>query len=95
MTILDILIHQPEPCTEAAYWRRLVSTPRRFASLDSLFGGRSDCRKLVVFALVMLAVGRHGWAIATGCRILARSLAVALLAESFVVVPRATALPVT
>jgi hypothetical protein len=44
--------------------------------------------------LVMLAAGRNGWAIATGCRILARTLAVALLAGSFVVVPRAIALPV-
>src|SRR5674476_792145 len=51
--------------------------------------------KLVAFALVMLAAGLHGWAIAAGRGTLAHSLAMSSLAGSFVVVLLATALPVT
>src|ERR1035437_3386649 len=57
--------------------------------------GRMLAGKLVAFALVMLAAGLHGWAISAGGPTLARSLAVAALAGSFVVVLLATALPVT
>jgi uncharacterized membrane protein len=65
------------------------------ASLAEPGYGRMLAGKLVAFALVMLAAGLHGWAIAGGHKTLARSLAVASLAGSFVVVLLATALPVT
>src|SRR5450631_830914 len=65
------------------------------ASLAEPGYGRMLAGKLVAFALVMLAAGLHGWAIAGGHKTLARSLAVSALAGSFVVVLLATALPVT
>jgi hypothetical protein len=65
------------------------------ASLAEPGYGRMLAGKLVAFALVMLAAGLHGWAVAAGRRTLARSLAVSSLAGSFVVVLLATALPVT
>jgi uncharacterized membrane protein len=65
------------------------------ASLAEPGYGRMLAGKLVAFALVMLAAGLHGWAVAGGHKTLARSLAVASLAGSFVVVLLATALPVT
>jgi len=65
------------------------------ASLAEPGYGRMLAGKLVAFALVMLAAGLHGWAISSGRRTLARSLAVSSLAGSFVVVLLATALPVT
>jgi uncharacterized membrane protein len=65
------------------------------ASLTEPGYGRMLAGKLVAFALVMLAAGLHGWAVAAGRRTLARSLAVSSLAGSFVVVLLATALPVT
>jgi uncharacterized membrane protein len=65
------------------------------ASLTEPGYGRMLAGKLVAFTLVMLAAGLHGWAISTGRRTLARSLAVSSLAGSFVVVLLATALPVT
>jgi uncharacterized membrane protein len=65
------------------------------ASLAQPGYGRMLAGKLVAFALVMLAAGLHGWAVAAGRRTLARSLAVSSLAGSFVVVLLATALPVT
>jgi F0F1-type ATP synthase membrane subunit c/vacuolar-type H+-ATPase subunit K len=43
----------------------------------------------------MLAVGGHGWAIAAGCRILARSPEASSLAESFVIILYAMAPPLT
>jgi len=57
--------------------------------------GRTLAGKLVAFALVMLAVGAHGWANGVGRRTLARALAVASLVGSFGVVLLATALPVS
>ena len=57
--------------------------------------GRMLAGKLVAFALVMLAAGLHGWAIAAGRRTLARSVELSSLAGSFVVVLLATALPVS
>jgi len=65
------------------------------ASLAEPGYGRMLAGKLVAFALVMLAAGLHGWAIAAGRQTLARSLAVSSLAGSFVVVLLATALPVS
>jgi len=65
------------------------------ASLAEPGYGRMLAGKLVAFTLVMLAAGLHGWAISSGRRTLARSLAVSSLAGSFVVVLLATALPVT
>jgi uncharacterized membrane protein len=65
------------------------------ASLAEPGYGRMLAGKLVAFALVMLAAGLHGWAIASGRQTLARSLAVSSLAGSFVVVLLATALPVS
>ena len=46
------------------------------ASLAEPGYGRMLAGKLVAFALVMLAAGLHGWAVAAGRRTLARSLAV-------------------
>lgn len=65
------------------------------ASLAEPGYGRMLAGKLVAFILVMLAAGLHGWAISAGRRTLARALAVASLAGSFVVVLLATALPIT
>lgn len=55
--------------------------------------GRTLGAKLVAFALVMLAAGAHGWAMAGGRRVLARALAIASLLGSLAVVLLATALP--
>src|ERR1019366_140772 len=65
------------------------------ASLAEPGYGCMHAGKLVAFALVMLAAGLHGWAIAAGRGTLAHSLAMSSLAGSFVVVLLATALPVT
>lgn len=54
--------------------------------------GRTLGAKLVAFALVMVAAGGHGWAMAAGRPVLARSLAVASLLGSLVIVMLATAL---
>jgi uncharacterized membrane protein len=65
------------------------------ASLADPGYGRTLAAKLVAFALVMVAAGGHGWAMASGRRVLARSLAIASLIGSLVVVLLATALPTT
>jgi len=57
--------------------------------------GRTLAAKLVAFVLVMIAAGAHGWAMADGRRVLARSLAIASLVGSLVIVLLATALPRT
>lgn len=64
-----------------------------WASLGDPGYGRTLAGKLVAFVLVMLAAGLHGWANGVGRRTLARSLALASLLGSLVVVLLATALP--
>jgi uncharacterized membrane protein len=54
--------------------------------------GRILAAKLVAFSLVMIAAGGHGWAMADGKPVLARSLAIGSLFGSLVVVVLATAL---
>ena len=66
-----------------------------WASLGDPGYGRTLAGKLVAFVLVMLAAGLHGWANGVGRRTLARSLALASLIGSLVVVLLATALPVS
>lgn len=66
-----------------------------WASLGDPGYGRTLAGKLVAFVLVMLAAGLHGWANGVGRKTLARSLALASLTGSLVVVLLATALPVS
>lgn len=73
----------------ALAWHKGVT----WASLAEPGYGRTLAGKLVAFVLVMLAAGLHGWANGVGRRTLARSLAVASLVGSLVVVLLATALP--
>lgn len=73
----------------ALAWHKGVT----WASLGEPGYGRTLAGKLVAFVLVMLAAGLHGWANGVGRRTLARSLAVASLVGSLVVVLLATALP--
>jgi len=73
----------------ALAWHKGVT----WASLGEPGYGRPLAGKLVAVVLVMLAAGLHGWANGVGRRTLARSLAVASLVGSLVVVLLATALP--
>jgi len=73
----------------ALAWHKGVT----WASLAEPGYGRTLAGKLVAFLLVMLASGLHGWSQGAGHRTLARSLAVASLVGSLVVVLLATALP--
>lgn len=73
----------------ALAWHKGVT----WASLGEPGYGRTLAGKLVAFVLVMLAAGLHGRANGVGRRTLARSLAVASLVGSLVVVLLATALP--
>lgn len=75
----------------ALAWHKGVT----WASLGDPGYGRTLAGKLVAFVLVMLAAGLHGWANGVGRRTLARSLALASLIGSLVVVLLATALPVS
>lgn len=57
--------------------------------------GRTLLAKLIVFTLVLIASGVHGWAQGTRRAGLARSFALGSLLGSLVIVLLATALPVT
>ena len=75
----------------ALAWHKGVT----ISSLGDPGYGRTLAAKLVAFALVMIAAGAHGWAMAGGRRVLARSLAIASLVGSLAIVLLATALPRT
>ena len=75
----------------ALAWHKGVTV----ASLADPGYGRTLGAKLVAFALVMLAAGGHGWAMANGRQVLARALAIGSLVGSLAIVLLATALPTT
>lgn len=76
----------------------ILLTWRAGVTVDSLGDpgyGRTLLAKLVVFALVMLASGVHGWAQGTARAGIARTFAIGTLLGSLVIVLLATALPGT